>query len=111
MSKAASAKQYSYGDGRPMLVEAKYEPKSSSVDALIAKIRDSLSLGCAVLVRGWQPNNPPLEFTVDDIHLYRPTLSQEVIVQGEIDSMYVLMDGRTDGYRCIQTCQGSGSRR
>ncbi|KAI6155869.1 hypothetical protein BKA82DRAFT_4349113 [Pisolithus tinctorius] len=66
---------------RTMLVELKYDGDKGSLAQLIANISDSLSRGCAVLVRGWKPNNPPLDFTCEDIRFFRPTISQEVVVQ------------------------------
>ncbi|KAI6138056.1 hypothetical protein BKA82DRAFT_4021780 [Pisolithus tinctorius] len=81
MSKAASATEYQYGHGRTMLVELKYDGDKGSLAQLIANISDSLSRGCAVLVRGWKPNNPPLDFTCEDICFFHPTISQEVVVQ------------------------------
>ncbi|KAI5985437.1 hypothetical protein F5J12DRAFT_898994 [Pisolithus orientalis] len=81
MSKAASTTEYQYGHGWTMLVELKYDGDKGLLAQLIANISDSLSRGCAVLVRGWKPNNPPLDFTCEDIHFFHLTISQEVVVQ------------------------------
>ncbi|KAL4066267.1 hypothetical protein V8B97DRAFT_1874785, partial [Scleroderma yunnanense] len=47
---------------------------------LVSRIQDALLLGSAVLVCGWEPK-PTLNFTVEDIQLYRPTMTQSVFVQ------------------------------
>ncbi|KAI5984120.1 hypothetical protein F5J12DRAFT_899406 [Pisolithus orientalis] len=81
MSKAVSATEYQYGHGWTMLVELKYDGDKGSLAQLIDNISDSLSRGCAVLVRGWKLNNPPLDFTCEDIRFFHLTISQEVVVQ------------------------------
>lgn len=66
-----------------MVVEVAYDAGDArAIVSLTRKIQDALSKGCAVLVRGWEPN-PVLEFSAEAIQLYRPTLSQRVVVQSK----------------------------
>ncbi|KAI6157345.1 hypothetical protein BKA82DRAFT_7045 [Pisolithus tinctorius] len=81
MSKATCMTEYQYGHGWTMLVELKCDGDKESLAQLITNISDSLSRGCAVLVRGWKPNHPPLDFTCEDIGFFHPTISQEVVNQ------------------------------
>ncbi|KAL4062717.1 hypothetical protein V8B97DRAFT_1877570 [Scleroderma yunnanense] len=80
MSGAPRAQEYMYSHTRPMLVELKYQDDAKSIRGLVSRIQDALSLGSAILVRGWDPK-PTLDFTVEDIQLYRPTMAQSVSVQ------------------------------
>ena len=88
MAKAPRAQEYAYGPNRPMVVELKYDAQDSrGLHALTNGIEDAISRGCAVLVRGWDPT-PVLQFTIDDIKLFRPTIFQQVVVQG----MFVVVE-------------------
>ncbi|KAL4061811.1 hypothetical protein J3A83DRAFT_4197074 [Scleroderma citrinum] len=80
MSGAPRAQEYMYSHTRPMLVELKYQDDAKSIQGLVSRIQDALSLGSAILVHGWDPK-PTLDFTVEDIQLYRPTMAQSVSVQ------------------------------
>ena len=81
MSRAPSALDYRFGDGRPMLVQLEYNPQTKALQRLVLDIQNALATGSAVLVRGWEPE-PRLDFTMEDLRLYRPTLAQTVDVQG-----------------------------
>lgn len=67
--------------GRPAFIELTYVHHSERVRSLVREIEEALSQGTPVVVRGWKPS-VDLGFSVDDIHLYRPTTCQEVTVQG-----------------------------
>ncbi|KAL4062017.1 hypothetical protein J3A83DRAFT_4196263 [Scleroderma citrinum] len=72
LSSTPRAQEYMYSHTHPMLENLKYQEN--------AQIQDALLLGSAVLVCGWEPK-PTLNFTVEDIQLYRPTMTQSVFVQ------------------------------
>lgn len=90
-------------------MELKYDGDKGSLAQLIDNISDSLSRGCAVLVRGWKPNNPPLDFTCEDIRFFRPTISQEVVVQG-MDIIVSLKFISLKVIRCIKACRAAGGK-
>ncbi|KAF8435844.1 hypothetical protein L210DRAFT_3648501 [Boletus edulis BED1] len=84
ISLAPRAQDQTHGPGRPMVVELLYEAGNTwALVGLTSKIEEALSKGCAVLVRGWEPN-PPLDFSVEAIQMYRPTMSQTVMVQNAV---------------------------
>lgn len=90
MSQAPRAQDYVYDADRKMLIELAYDGLED-VDALwnmIRQIEEALSKGCAVLVRGWEPTSP-IDFTVDAIRIFRPTVSQ-VVAQGLCVALYEL---------------------
>lgn len=63
----------------PMLRVFEYE-KGKSI-GLADQIKDALSMGIAVLVHGWEPEDA-MEFSVHDIGAYRPPIWQDVTWQG-----------------------------
>lgn len=82
MAKAPRAQDRVYGPNRPMVVELQYDGRDShTLHGLTKRIDDAISQGCAVLVRGWEPT-PVLQFTLGDIKLLLPTVSQEVVAEG-----------------------------
>jgi hypothetical protein len=81
MAEAPKAQLAMYDPNRPMIIELSYTPDPKMVSKLIVAIEDGLARGSAVLVRGWQPGLR-MGFSIDDIKLYRPTMSQNVTVQG-----------------------------
>lgn len=82
MSKAPRAQDCAFSADRPIVVELQYDAlNAQGIHVLMKGIEDAISKGCAVLVRGWEPT-PILEFTLRDIQLLRPTMSQFVTVQG-----------------------------
>lgn len=108
MSKGFPAQTYNYGAGRPMVQELTYTGTTSNIRELASKIDENISKGCAVLVRGWTPT-PALGFNIEDIGLYRPTLDQEVIVQGSyLHRLWEYVFGTlVDGYIRVR-CQRNG---
>ncbi|KAG6369564.1 hypothetical protein JVT61DRAFT_14269 [Boletus reticuloceps] len=83
MSMAPRAQDCTYGADRPMVIELQYDGgNAQDIHSLTKGIEDAISKGCAVLVRGWEPT-PALEFTLSDIQLFRPTVSQPVVVQDD----------------------------
>jgi hypothetical protein len=88
LSKAPRAQDCAYGADRPMVIELQYDGRTSQeIHRLNKAIEDAISKGSAVLVRGWEPT-PALDFNLSDIKLFRPTVTQPVIVQGTYTSVY-----------------------
>jgi len=82
MTREPRAQEKMYGEGRPMVIELVYDERDAAATArLTSQIEVALSKGSAVLVRGWEPK-PKLDFSVDSIRLYRPTMAQMVDAQG-----------------------------
>ncbi|KAG9311146.1 hypothetical protein JVU11DRAFT_8209 [Chiua virens] len=84
LSGVRRAQDEKYNTGRPMVVECTYD--GSDTQALVKmnrEIEEALSNGSAVLVRGWEPT-PTLEFTVESIGMYRPSLHQDVDIQNAV---------------------------
>lgn len=73
--------------GRPAFIELTYVHHAERVRSLVGDIEKALSQGTPVVVRGWKPSFD-LGFSVDDIHLYRPTTTQDVTVQGQSTLTY-----------------------
>lgn len=81
LARAPRAQDQMYSAGRPMVVELAYDDNdSAALIGLMSKIEVALSKGSAVVVRGWEPR-PSLDFSVEAIQMYRPTLSQPVVAQ------------------------------
>jgi hypothetical protein len=96
MSRAPRAQDAKYDEERPMLIELAYDGSDSrALWTLVRAIETAISKGCAVLVRGWELG-PSLKFTRDDIRLYRPTIPQEVVVQGSYQSFVISHSSNTN---------------
>ena len=66
-----------------MAVELRYDAADlEGVRAVAQQIEEAISNGIAVVVRGWQPS-PALDFDLDGVGMVRPTLAQQVVVQGQ----------------------------
>ncbi|KAI9452333.1 hypothetical protein HD554DRAFT_2043720 [Boletus coccyginus] len=84
LSRAPRAQDYRYDADRPMLVELAYDGRDAgALWRMTMEIETALSKGCAVLVRGWEPT-PALDFTMDSIQMFRPTMMQDVVAQDAI---------------------------
>src|SRR5437899_4225795 len=103
MASGEHATNYLYRNGRKMVVELQYEADVKKINALKADIGKALASGSAALVRGWQPH-PPLDFTEEDIALYRPTTTQRIEAQGTYNLCEYVCALLTI-HRCMQTCQ------
>ena len=81
ISNVPRAQDQMYDKHRPMVVELAYDGNGiHHLNTITSKIEDALSKGCAVLVRGWEPT-PALDFSIEAIRMFRPSVSQHVDVQ------------------------------
>ena len=106
MSRGIQAQDFKYSAGQTMVKELKYTGCTSDIMDLASKIDGYISMGW--LIWGWTPT-PTLDFTIEVIQLYCPTLDQDVITQGwqlYKVSIYVFWNISDGIYRCTW-CQGN----
>jgi hypothetical protein len=69
-----------------------------------AEIREHISNGRVILVKGWTPELR-LEFTADDIGIIRPTIDQQVQWQGKTNYIVVNIVILINIFRCHCTSE------